>query len=48
MLEGIKDQGCVPVHVAYPDLRNITIVDWLCGLNTIQLTKAIHCFNIGE
>jgi hypothetical protein len=27
MLEGIKDQGCVPVHVVYPDLRNITIVD---------------------
>jgi hypothetical protein len=27
MLEGIKEQGCVPVHVAYPDLRNITIVD---------------------
>jgi dTDP-4-amino-4,6-dideoxygalactose transaminase len=27
MLEGIKEQGCVPVPVAYPDLRNITIVD---------------------
>ena len=27
MLEGIKDQGCVPVHVVYPDLGNITIVD---------------------
>ena len=27
MLEGIKEQGCVPVHVTYPDLRNITIVD---------------------
>ena len=27
MLEGIKEQGCVPVHVVYPDLRNITIVD---------------------
>jgi hypothetical protein len=27
MLEGIKEQGCTPVHVTYPDLRNITIVD---------------------
>ena len=27
MLEGIKEQGGVPVHVVYPDLRNIIIVD---------------------
>ena len=27
MLEGIKEHNPVPVHVAYPDLRTITIID---------------------